>query len=175
MLKRFEESFERCMAQVEAWAPRECSKSPLGSSSSRLRRSDDFSSQEDSVADVDGRLASVVRTLSPGAAQASSKIVLGKDSTDGLLTISLGAGDERSASRAGSPVCLETSDVESCCRKRKRDKKKKKKQQRCSPSFSSESEGNKAPQAEKSARQRGVLYLSVPGGACQHRGRLLRC
>ena len=59
MFKRFEESFERCMAQVEARAPRECSRSPLGSSFSRLRKSDDFSSQEELVGDIDGRLVSV--------------------------------------------------------------------------------------------------------------------
>ena len=161
------------MVQVEARAPRECSRSPLGSSSSRLRRSDNFSSQEESVVDVDGRLVSVVCALSPGAAQASHKMVLGKDGTDGLPTISLGTGKDRLASRAGSPACLKPSGAESRSRKRKRDKKK---QRRRSPSLSLESEGNRVQQAEKSAHQRGVSKAephstSVPGGACQYRSR----
>ena len=98
MLARLEESFERRLAQVEARAPIEHSRSPLGSSPSRLRRSKDFSSQEESVVDTDGRLASMVHALSPGVVQASRKIIFGKDSTDGLLTTSLGMGKDRSAS-----------------------------------------------------------------------------
>ena len=60
------------------------------------------------MADVDGRLVSVVRALSPGATQANRKIILGENDTEGLLTVSLDVGDNRSASRAVSPS-LETS------------------------------------------------------------------
>ena len=109
MLKKFEETFERRMAQVEARAPRQRSRSPLDSSSSKLRRSDNFSSQEESLADGDGRLASVVPVLSPGAAQANQKIILGESEAGGLLTVSLDAGDNRSASRVVSPSRFETS------------------------------------------------------------------
>ena len=113
------------MAQVEARAPRERSRSLLGSSSSRLRRSDDFSSQEESAADVDGRLVSVVRALSPEAIQVNRKIVLGENDTEGLLTVSLDAGDNRSASRAVSPSCHETSGVESRSRKRNETRRRR--------------------------------------------------
>ena len=70
MLAQFEQSFEKRLSQVEAQTPRERSLSPLGRSTSRLRRSGDFSSQEESLANDDGKLASVVRSLSPRAAQA---------------------------------------------------------------------------------------------------------
>ena len=54
MLKKFEDTFERRIAQVEAQMPRGRSRSPLDSSFSKLRRSNDFSSPEEYG---DGRLA----------------------------------------------------------------------------------------------------------------------
>ena len=65
----------------------------------------------------DGRMALVVHMLSPGAAQASRKIILGKDGTDGLLTISLGTGKDSLASQTDLPSSHVTSDAESRSRK----------------------------------------------------------
>ena len=123
-------TFERRMAQVEARTPRERSRSHLDSSPSKMRRSDDFSSQEESLADRDGRLASVVRALSPRAAQANRKIILGEDEAGGLLTISLDTDDNHSASLAVPPSHFETSGAESRTRSRKRKREKKNKRRR---------------------------------------------
>ena len=111
MLVRFEQSFEKHLSQVEAQTPRERSRSPLGRSTSRLRRSDDFSSQEESLANDDGKLASVVHELSPRAVQASHKIILPQDGTNGLLTISLGTGKDGLAGQIDLPSSHTTSDA----------------------------------------------------------------
>ena len=59
--------------------------------------------QEESAADVGGRLASVVHTLSPRAVQVDRTFVLDENVKGGLLTVSLDTGNTRSASRAVSP------------------------------------------------------------------------
>ena len=156
MLSRFEESFERHLAQVEARAPRECSRSPQYSFSSKERRSEDFSSQEDCVANTKVKVVSVVRALSPGATRTDRQIVLEKDGSDDVLTIYLGAGEAPAASRSVYPRPPVAVTEESCSRKRKREKKKKRKQRRRSPSYSSGSDLEMTQQAEKSACQGGV-------------------
>ena len=99
MLARFEESFKQRLAQVEVKASRERSRSPLYGFSSKERRSEEFSSQEDFVADAVVKVASVVHTLPPGAVQAERHIVLEKDGNNDILTIHLGAGEDALASR----------------------------------------------------------------------------
>ena len=102
MLSRFEETFKRRLAQVEARAPRERSMSPLYSSASN-ERSEDFSSQEESLAGTEGRMASVVHALSPGTVQVNRKIALSKDGDNDILTIHLSVGEEPSSSQTTSP------------------------------------------------------------------------
>ena len=159
MLSRFEESFEQRQAQVEARAPREHSRSLLYSFSSKERRSEESSSQEDSVADAVVKVASVVRALPQGVAQSDRHIVLEKNGDDDVLTICLERGEGPSASRSASPGPLVASTEESHSRKRKQEKKKKKKRKQLrhhSSSYSSESSRQWAQQAEKSACERGV-------------------
>ena len=76
------------------------------------------------------KVASGVRTLSPGSAQADRHIVLDKRGGD-TITIHLGSTDSKPACWSISVDSHAGSDKKSCSRKRKREKRKKKKSRRC--------------------------------------------
>ena len=95
MFERFTESFERCLMQRDNEVSRECSRSPLRDSSPGETRVTKFSSQEDSGPKTTLKVASVVRALSPGAAQTDCHAVFNEHSGD-TLTLSLGATGEAS-------------------------------------------------------------------------------
>ena len=97
MFERFQESFERRLLQRGTEVPRERSRLPLHDPSPGETRVTEFSSQEDSGPDTTVKVASMVRVLSPGAAQADRHIVLAEHG-DHTITVHLGA-------TGGAPAC----------------------------------------------------------------------
>ena len=99
MLERFQQSFELRLSQMEAKVPREPSRSPLHDPAPTEGRIDEFSSQEDSAANDTVKVASVIRVLSPGVAQADHQIMLNQQGGD-ILTVHLGAAESTPACRS---------------------------------------------------------------------------
>ena len=103
---------------MEAQVPRECSRSPLHDPAPSEGRINEFSSQEDSVAD--DTVASVFRVLSPGAYH---HIMLDQQGGN-TITVHLGAAESAPACRSISTDSFADSSKKSRSRKRKQDKKR---------------------------------------------------
>ena len=81
---------------METQVPRERARSPLRDPAPSEGRIYEFSSQEDSEADNTVKVASVVRALFPGAAQADSHIMLDRQGGD-TITVHLGVAESTPA------------------------------------------------------------------------------
>ena len=95
------QSFERRWQQQDEIVRRERSRSPLHKPSHDKTRFTDFSYQEDSDQNLKVKMASVVRMLSPGVAQADRHMVV-TDHNDATVTVRLDEVEETPAPRASS-------------------------------------------------------------------------